>query len=129
MTAYGSYGKQLGFDASAALTKFRFVKLTGAPETVGPVTAITDQPIGVVQFSITAAELLKGKGASVLVDGVTEVEVNEAVDEGQRAGLGSDGRVGVAAAGERLVGIFLTAAPSGGRASLQIQIEHGALAA
>lgn len=129
MTAYGSYGKDLGFDVSAAITKFRFVKLTGAVETVGPVTGVADNPIGVAQFSVTAAEILKGKGASVRVSGVTEVEVTVAVNEGDLAGLNADGTCSIANTGDRIVGQYVTPTAGAGRASLNIDIERGAVAA
>lgn len=129
MTAYGSYGKDLGFDAAAAIEKFRFVKLSGAPETVTPVTGVADQPVGVAQFSVTAAEILKGKGASVRVSGVSEVEVTVAVNEGDLAGLNADGTCSIAAAGDRIVGQYLTATAGAGRASLMLDVERGAVAA
>lgn len=129
MTAYGSYGKDLGFDAAAAIMKYRFVKLSGNPEEVTPVTGVADNPVGVAQFSVTLAEIANGKGASVRVDGVSEIEVTVAVNEGDLAGLNADGTCSIAATGDRIVGQYLTSTAGAGRASLAIDVERGAVAA
>ena len=64
----------VGYDASAALTKYAAVKLT-ADQTVGPVTAEGDVIIGVSQYGVTSAEILQGKGASVMLMGVSMMKV------------------------------------------------------
>jgi hypothetical protein len=104
--AWGNFILDSGFDAAAALTKFRLVKLSAA-ETVTPVTAITDIPIGVSQFGCSAAEILKGKGGSIRLMGVSEVEAAGAIAVGQRCQLETTGRVSaeVGASGKRLVGV------------------------
>jgi Uncharacterized conserved protein (DUF2190) len=104
--AWGNFILDSGFDVTAAITKFRCVKLTAA-ETVGAVTAITDLPVGVAQYSISTAEVPKGKQASVRVLGVSEVEAAGAIAVGVRCQLENDGRVTaeVGASGKRLVGV------------------------
>lgn len=93
--------------AGQTLTKFRAVKFSAA-ETVTPITAITDRPAGWAQFGVTAAELLKGKGASVRVapGSRTEAEAAGAIAVGAQCQLESDGRVSalVGASGKRVVG-------------------------
>jgi hypothetical protein len=104
--AWGNFVLDKGFNASAAISKFRFVKMTGNSEEVGPVTAIADDPIGVAQFAISTPELAKGKGASVRVIGVTEVEATGPIAIGSRCQLAADGRVTslTGASGARTVG-------------------------
>ena len=93
-----------GYDVSAAVTEFRAVKWI-AEETVGPVTAALDFVAGVAQESVSAAEILKGKGCPIAVEGDTEWECSEAIAVGQPVSIGTDGRcqVGTTAA-ERVHG-------------------------
>jgi hypothetical protein len=109
MPAWGNFVLDKGMNANAAITKFRAVKLVGSatPETVTPVTAITDDPVGWAQFSVSAAEITKGKGCPFRAIGVTEAEASGAVAIGQRCQLEADGRVKVlvGASGARIVGL------------------------
>jgi hypothetical protein len=101
--AYGNFVLDKGYNAAGALTKFRAVKFSGT-ELVTAVTAITDQIAGFAQFSVSAAEILKGKGAVVRTEGITEAEATGAVPVGSSVSIAADGRVKVAATGERVVG-------------------------
>ena len=107
--AWGNFILDKGFDAAAAITKFRAVKFVGnaSPETVTPVTGIADESIGFAQFTVTAADILRGKGCTVRVEGVTEAEAVGAIAIGQRVTMEADGRVSayVAASGKRVVGL------------------------
>jgi hypothetical protein len=124
--AWGNFVLDKGFKASAVVTKFRAVKLTGAAETVGPIAAITDDPIGWLQFDISATDLTRGKDASVRVIGVTEAEASTAIAIGQRCTLDADGRVSalVAASGKRVVGLCVgtPAAVAGDRIAMLIHL-------
>lgn len=114
--ATGNFVLDKGFRAAAAITKFRCVKLSAA-ETVTPVTAVGDVPIGVAQFSVTAGEILRGKGCPTRLMGLTELEVDGAISVGQVIGMASDGRGASAApttAVTRIVGIALTASANAG---------------
>lgn len=102
--AYGNFVLDKGYDAATTVTKFRAVKFSAA-QTVTPVTATTDTPVGFAQFSVSVAEIAKGKGASVRVEGITEAEASGAISVGAVVGLDTDGRVKAAAAGGRVVGI------------------------
>lgn len=119
--AWGNFVLDKGMDVTAAITKFRLVKLTAA-ETVGAIAAITDLPIGVAQFGITTAEVTRGKQASVRVIGVSEVEAAGAIAVGVRCQQEADGRVSaeVGASGKRLVGMCVgkPAAGAGDRISM-----------
>jgi len=99
-----NYIQDKGYDAAAAITKFRAVKWS-AEETVTPVTAALDIVAGVAQESVSAADILHGKGAVIAVEGDTEWECSEAIAVGQPVAIGADGRcqVGVTAA-ERVHG-------------------------
>lgn len=104
--ATGNFVLDKGYNAAAAVTKFRAVKMTGNPEEVTPVTGIADNLIGFAQFSVSAAEIVKGKGASVRLLGITEAEASGAIDEGNWVTMDADGRVSayVAASGKRVIG-------------------------
>lgn len=105
--AWGNFVLDSGFDSNGvAITKFRVVKLTAA-EQVGQATAITDVAIGVSQFGCTVAEVARGKGVSVRLMGVSEVEASAAIAVGQQCTLETTGRVSplVGASGKRIVGI------------------------
>lgn len=102
--AYGNFVLDKGYDAAAAITKFRAVKFSAA-QTVTPVTATTDVVAGFPQYSVSAAEILKGKGASVRVEGITEAEASGGINVGQLVSIETDGRVKAAAAGGRIVGV------------------------
>lgn len=113
--ATGNFVVDKGFNAASALTKFRAVKMTAA-ETVGPVTGVGDMAIGVAQFSVSAGEILKGKGASVRMLGITELEVTTAgtIAVGDVVTMAADGKAkgGAPAATERVLGVALTAVTS-----------------
>ena len=120
MAAWGNFQYDHGFDVpvGANITKFRAVKLNGNPEEVNVVTAITDYHIGwsqfedtesvlrLLEFGLSAAEQVRGKGASVRVMGVTEAEAVGPIAIGAMVTLETDGRVSnyVAASGKRIVG-------------------------
>jgi hypothetical protein len=128
--AHGNFVLDKGYRVAAGqvISKYRAVKFSAA-EIVTPCTAITDRPAGWAQFGVTAAELLKGKGASVRVLGVTEAEAAGAIAVGAEVQLESDGRVSsvVGASGKRLVGTCVghAAGAAGDRISLRINHNLG----
>lgn len=99
----GNYIQHKGYIAAAALTKFRAVKFSAA-ETVTPVTADTDPIAGVAQHDVTAGEILKGKGASVAVEGDTVMECSANIAIGALVVITSDGRANTGTAGDRVIG-------------------------
>lgn len=113
-SAVGNYIQDKGYNAAAALTKFRAVKFS-ALETVTPVTAITDVVVGVVQHDVTAGEITKGKGASCRVEGDTVMEAGGAITVGQRVCIDSSGRAVALTAGNRIIGFARTAASGSGQ--------------
>lgn len=115
--AWGNYVLDKGWRASAALVKYRACKFgalsSDNEETVTPVTANTDDPIGWPQYAVTSAEILRGKDASVRIAGVTEAEANGAIAIGKYCTLESDGTVSqlVGSSGKKVVG-FCVGSPS-----------------
>jgi hypothetical protein len=120
--ATGNFVLDKGYRAGAAVTKFRAVKFSTTPETVIPVAAITDNPAGFAQFSVSAGEITKGKGVLVRTGGITEAEASGAIILGAAVSIGADGRVKTAAIGERVVGICAghPATNAGDRISLEL---------
>lgn len=102
-----------GFDAAAALTKRRFVKLS-AVDTVTPVTAASDVVVGVSRYDCTAADIVRGKGASVDMMGIAEVETSVGITLGSLVGISANGRAAAAGAGVRLVGVALNTTSGAG---------------
>jgi hypothetical protein len=103
----GNYMLDKGYNAAAAIAKFTAVKFSAA-ETVTPVTAIGDNVVGVEQFGVSAAEILKGKGASVRRQGRTEMEAAEAMAIGDQVAVNNAGKAVKAssgASGSRIIGM------------------------
>lgn len=98
-----NYIQDKGYNAAAALTAYRAVKFS-ALETVTPVTADTDVIAGVVQHSVTAGEILLGKGASVRVEGDTLMEAAAAINPGVLVTVNASGQATSAVSGDRVVG-------------------------
>jgi len=124
--ATGNFVLDKGYRLAPATTavKFRACKFSAA-EVVTPVTAIGDRIAGFHQFSVSAAELLRGKGASVRVAGITEAEASGAIAVGAAVGLAADGRVKTAAVGERIVGTCVghPSTNAGDRISLRLDTD------
>lgn len=126
--ATGNYVMDKGYDAAAAITKFRAVKYS-AEETVTPVTAATDPVAGIAQVGVSAAELANGKGVAVRVMGASEMEASEAIAVGQLVSITTDGRAQVAAATERVIGQCVEAsAQAGDRIRVQLTLPGTILA-
>lgn len=117
-----NYLQDKGYNAAAALTKFRAVKFSAA-ETVTPVTAITDVVAGVVQHDVTAGEITRGKGASIAVKGDTIMEAGGAITIGARVCIDASGRAVTLTTGNRIIGRCIEAASGSGefcRVSLEL---------
>lgn len=126
--ATGNFVLDKGYDAGGPVTKFRAVKYTGTEE-VSQSAAEGDKIAGFAQFSVSAAEILKGKGVSVRIEGITEAEVGNNTDiaVGDEVELLADGTVGKAsgAGGARIVGVCVghPSSNSGDRISLRINLD------
>jgi hypothetical protein len=109
----GNYLQDKGYDAAVAITKGRAVKFS-AVETVTPVTAATDLVVGIAVHSVTAGEILQGKGAVVRRAGAAVMEASEAITVGAEVSLTAAGKAAVSAAAERVIGICDEAAGADG---------------
>jgi|SRR6476646_8971212 len=126
--ATGNYLLDKGYDAAAAITKFRAVKYSAA-QTVTPVTGIADLLAGFAQFSVASTEITRGKGCTVRVQGITEAEAAGAIAVGAQVQMEADGRVSalVGASGKRIVGrcVGHPSTNAGDRISLEIDPNGG----
>lgn len=95
-----------GFDASAAIVKARAVKPHASlAETVSPVSAEGDEVIGVAEFDVSTADIARGKGCSVQMMGIVELEVAATIAVGDPVAIDATG-VGVAPnSGARTIGM------------------------
>jgi hypothetical protein len=98
-----NYIQDKGYNAAVALTKFRAVKFSAA-ETVTPITGIADVVAGVVQHDVTAGEILRGKGASVAVEGDTMMECTGNIAINALVCIAADGRAVTGTATNRIIG-------------------------
>lgn len=104
-----------GYNAAAALTKYRAVKFSAA-ETVTPVTAITDVVCGIVQNTLTTNDIsVRGTGAQVRVMGASLVEAAAAIAIGALVSINASGLAKTAATGERVIGMCVEAASGAGK--------------
>lgn len=129
--ASGNFVLDKGYNAAAALTKFRAVKFSGNAEEVTPVTAITDKPAGWAQFGVSSAEIADGKGCTCRLMGITEAEAAGAIAVGVECQLEADGRVSalVGASGKRVVGMCVgEAAANAGDRITMLMYRGGGLA-
>jgi hypothetical protein len=115
MPATGNYILDKGFDTDTALVKYRGVKLSAAnPEAVTAITALGEDGIGVAQFDVAAGEITKGKGASVRIEGISEMEASAAITKGAEVTVAADGRVVTCASTQRVWGRALQGASGAG---------------
>lgn len=116
MPATGNFVLDKGFDSASVLTKYRAVKLTANAEEVTACTALGEDGIGISQFAISAAELAKGKGASIRIEGITEWEASAVIARGAEVTVAADGRCVTVGAGgtQRVWGRALQAASGAG---------------
>lgn len=95
-----------GYDVSGAITKMRFVKeIAGSPQTVAQCDTLGERAVGVSMFSVSDAEILRGKGASVILDGIAILESNGAVPEFSLVTTDAVGRAIVAVSGNWILGV------------------------
>jgi len=119
---------ELPYQASAAITKLRFVVLTG-DQTVGPCSAITDKALGVARVDISTAEATAGKSVAVQVLGVAWMECAAAITRGNFVGPATDGRAQTAVSTQFVRGMALKTTANAGEwlPVLLVDIAHSAL--
>lgn len=111
MPATFNDGLAKGRNASGAITKKRFVVRDGAAtdgETVKQAagSAVVGEPLaGVAKFSVSLAEIDKGKGCSVIMSGRAIVTASVQLDVGDVVTSDANGEAKVAAAGDWIGGV------------------------
>jgi len=96
-----------GKNAGSAITRRRFVKLDPNAtdgETVVQCNVAGEMAYGVAMFSVSLAEITRGKVASVILDGRAIVEASAALAVGTPVSTTNDGRAKAAASGEYILG-------------------------
>ena len=100
MPPYGnSIGRDKGYDAEAAISKYFAVKQGTTAEGVTPCTAATDRCIGVALFAVSASEITRGKGATVREAGIVEWQCSAPIAKGAAVTTSANGRCVTAAGG------------------------------
>lgn len=126
MPATMNPGAAKGKNTSTPLTRKRFVKMDSAAtdgETVKAVDTAGEIAYGVSLFSVSAAEINRGKGASVIIEGRAIVEASAAIAVGQLVSTTNDGRAKVAASGDYILGMCdEPAAGAGNECSVHLEI-------
>lgn len=101
-------GMAKGRDAGGAINKYRFVKLVdtdpGDPITVVQCDTLGEKAYGVSMFSVSTAEIDKGKGVSVINDGRMIVEAGAALAVSDLVMTDGSGRAVVATSGHYILG-------------------------
>jgi hypothetical protein len=104
MPPVGNFVLDKGYDAEAALAKGRAVKGGATDEGVTPVTADTDVVVGFSRYNVSAAEILRGKGASVREAGIAVCEASAAIAKDALVTITANGRVVTATSGKTVHG-------------------------
>lgn len=108
MAATKNFLMAKGKNASAAVTKKRFVKLDSAAtdgETVKQCDTAGEAAFGVSEFDVSTAEIAKGKGVTCHTEGRAILEASEAIAVGQAVATTNDGRAKVATSGNYILGV------------------------
>jgi hypothetical protein len=107
--AWEDVGNVASFPAGATVTRLRGVKISGADNTVIPVAATTDIPIGVAKEGAST-----GGAVPVQIDGITRMEAGAAVTRGGQVMCDTVGRVIDATSTNVVIGTSLEAAAAAG---------------
>lgn len=123
MPSTGNFIRDKGYDAESVLIKFRAVKAGATAEGVTAITVAGEDGMGVEQFGVPAADLTRGKGASVRVDGATEWEAGAAIAREADVTVDNVGRCVTAVATNRIWGKAKQAAgASGNRITVDLAV-------
>lgn len=125
MPSTGNYLMDKGATPESALVKYRACKLGTGEQSVTAITGAGSDGYGVQQFDVTAADLLRGKLASVRPQGITEWEAGGTCTKDGDATVDSVGRCVDAVSGNRIWGKFLQGTTvSGNRVSVELTPQH-----
>ncbi len=102
--------------SATAVTQFQVVKLS-ADDTVTPVSATTDQPIGVAQEACAAADATLGKVINIRMFGISRCVAGGSITRGDIVKPNASGAVivapAVAGTNDKCLGIALVSGVSG----------------
>lgn len=104
---------ELSYQASGAVSRMRFVVITG-DQTVVRASSAGGAVLGVADVDISTDEATAGKGCAVMVHGVAFVESGAAVARNDLVSTDNVGRAVTSAAGDIVVGRALKAASAAG---------------
>lgn len=120
MPAYGNYGRAKGYDADSQILKFRAVKFGTSAESVAPISAAGSTGVGISQFDCLTAEILLGKGVTVMEEGISEWECGGDVDRGAQVTVDNVGRCVEAAGADFIWGVARQTGASGDRIAVTL---------
>ncbi len=110
MAAYSNVLFAKGYNAVAPMTKHRFAVLTANSEEAAQAAASNVVVIGVNLFDVAALDVTHGRGCSIQMAGIAELEAGAAIARGALVMSDSSGRaITGATAGNYVVGIALEA--------------------
>jgi hypothetical protein len=112
--AGANYVLDKGFEASEALSQFHFVKGVATAETVEMADAQGEQVLGVVQEEIDADDATNGRITDVRLLGISRVIAGADIAMWDLITPGADGRAEVAATGDFVCGMALSATSTTG---------------
>lgn len=125
MPATMNPGEAKGKNTSTPLTRKRFVKLDTTAddgETVRACDTSGEKAYGVSLFSVSNAEINRGKGASVIIEGRAILEAAEAIAVGDLVSTDNVGRAQVANSGDFILGMCdEPAAQAGNECSVHLE--------
>lgn len=122
MPGFGNFIRDKGYDADAAIGKYRAVKVGTADESVTPVTAQGENGLGIAQFAVTAPEILKGKGASIRLDGTSIWEAGASITRGQQVTCQADGQCEPALSADFIWGVAMQDGESGDQIAVDLAV-------
>jgi len=121
MVAYGNYGIAKGYDADSEILKFTAVTWGADAESVVAVTVAGSSGVGISQFDCLTAEIARGKGVTVMEDGITEWILGDTVTRGDRVTVDTNGFCVRAAGYDFLWGVARQSGTAGQRIAVSLE--------
>lgn len=122
MPGYGNFILDKGYDADAAIGKYRAVKWGTEDESVTPCDTQGENGCGISRFAVTEAEIDKGKGASVRRQGIAIWEAGDTIERGDKVTVGADGTCEPAASGDHVWGTAEQDGVSGDQIAVELTV-------